>query len=60
MTGQNGLRLPQDRFGLDILESFFTGRVFKRRNMLPRKVAELPSLEVTKKCVDVKLRDLGW
>lgn len=55
---ENGLKLLQKTFGLAIRKHFFTVRVARHWNRLPRELVKSPSLEVLKRKVDVAFGDM--
>jgi len=57
-TRSNGFKLREGRFRLDIRQKFFTMRVVKQWNGLPRKAVEAPSLETFKVRFDRALSNL--
>jgi len=57
-TRGNGFKLHRGTFRSDIWKNFFTKRVEKHCNRLPRKVVEAPSLEIFKRHIIVELRDV--
>jgi len=57
-TRSNGFKLREGRFGLAIRKKFFTIRVVKHWNRLPREVMEASSLETFKARLDGALSNL--
>ncbi|KFR13914.1 hypothetical protein N306_05869, partial [Opisthocomus hoazin] len=54
----NGFKLREGRFRLDIRRTFFTVRVLKHWNRLPREAVEVPALETFKARLDGALSNL--
>ncbi|KFW69775.1 hypothetical protein AS28_02454, partial [Pygoscelis adeliae] len=54
----NGFKLKGGRFRLGIRKKFFTLRVLKHWNRLPREVVDAPSLETFKVRLDGALSSL--
>ncbi|KFV17614.1 hypothetical protein N340_12302, partial [Tauraco erythrolophus] len=54
----DGFKLKEGRFRLDIRKKFFTLRVVRYWNRLPREVVDAPSLEVFKARLDEALGNL--
>ncbi|KFP22218.1 hypothetical protein Z169_08502, partial [Egretta garzetta] len=54
----NGFTLKEGRFRLDIRKKFFTVKVVRHWNRLPREVVDAPSLEVFKARLDGTLSNL--
>ena len=57
-TRGNGFKLKEGRFNLDVMKKFFTQKVVRNRNKLPRVTVDAPSLEVFKARLDWALGSL--
>jgi len=57
-TRRNGSKLKEGRFRLDIRKKFFSVRVVKHWNGLPREAVDAPCLELFKARLDGALSNL--
>ena len=57
-TRENGFKMKEGRFKLDIRGKFFTKRAVRCWNRLPREVVDAPSLEMFKAMLDGDLGSL--
>lgn len=57
MSG-SGSKLPKERFRLDIRRHFFSERVVKPWNTLPRELIDAPTLSVFKRHLDNALNNM--
>ena len=57
---ENGFKLRQGRFRLDIRRKFFTQKVMTHWNRLPKETVDTPSLKAFKARLDVVLGSLVW
>jgi len=57
-TRSNSFKLREGRFRLHIRKKYFTMRVVKHRNRLPREVVEAPSLNTFRARLDGALSNL--
>ncbi|GAB0177954.1 mitochondrial enolase superfamily member 1 [Grus japonensis] len=58
-TKGNSLKLKEDRFRLDVRKKFFTVKVVRHWNSLPREAVDAPSLEVFKARLDGALGNMA-
>ena len=54
----NGFKLEEGKFRLDIRKKFFTVRVVRHWNRLPREIVDVPTLEAFKARLDGPLSNL--
>ena len=59
-TREHGSKLKEGRFRLEIRKKFFTMRMVKHWNRLPRETVAVPSLTVFKARLDGALSNLVW